>query len=155
MRVEEVMNRRVMVCGPNDSLGHAAQIMWDADCGCVPVVDEGGKPVAMITDRDICIAAYTRGKTLSELMVSGAASHHIFTVRPDDEIATAEQRMRQFRVRRLPVVDQEGKLVGILSVNDLARHARAGQRREELSAEGVVKTLAAVCSPRAGCDLAR
>ena len=145
MKVEELMTRHVQVCGPNDSLSHAAQIMWDGDCGCVPVVDEGGKPIAMITDRDVCMAAYTRGGRLAELTVSPAASHRLVTARPDDEVATAEQLMRQFQIRRLPVVDDAGKLVGIVTMNDLARRARGGQRG--LSAEGVVKTLAAVCSP--------
>ena len=149
MRVEELMNRHVRVCGPNDSLSHAAQIMWDGDCGCVPVVDGNGRPVAMITDRDVCMAAYTGGRSLSELSVWGASAHHPCTVRLDDEIATAEQRMRQFQVRRVPVVDAQGKLVGILSMNDLARQARLRGARGP-SAEGVVKTLAAICSRPAG-----
>ena len=147
MKVQELMTRHLVVCGPSDSLSRAAQIMWDRDCGCVPVVDEGGRPTAMITDRDICMAAYTRGGRLSDLTVSKAASHRLVAVRPDDEIATAEQLMRQFQIRRLPVVDDAGTLVGLVSMNDLARHARRGHRGHELSAEGVTKTLAAVCSP--------
>jgi CBS domain-containing protein len=143
MNVEQVMTRGVRACGPGDPLSHAAQIMWEADCGCVPIVDADGRPVAMLTDRDICMAAYTRGLSLGDMSASSAASHRLISVRADAALATAEQLMREYRIRRLPVVDADGKLVGILSMNDLARRAR----RHEVSAEGVVKTLAAVCEP--------
>jgi CBS domain-containing protein len=143
------MTRDVQACGPNDALGRAAQIMWETDCGCVPVVDAEGKPVAMITDRDVCMAAYTRGQTLAEMSVWSAASRRLISVTEDDALATAEQLMREYRIRRLPVVDATGKLVGVLSMNDLARAARNGHRRGDISAEGIVKTLAAVCTPPA------
>ena len=151
MNVEQVMTREVKTCSPDDSLSRAAQIMWETDCGAVPVVDAEGKPVAMITDRDICMAAYTRGLALSEMTVSSACSKRLVTVGLADMLATAEQLMRQFQIRRLPVVNGgarvEGRVVGILSMNDLARRALARDRRGEVGAEGVVKTLAAICTP--------
>jgi CBS domain-containing protein len=144
MLVEQVMTRDVRACSPNDSLGRAAEIMWEADCGCVPVVDGEGRVTAMITDRDICMAAYTRGQALHEMNVATAASRRVVTVMAGDELATAEQLMREYRVRRLPVVNRDGKLVGLLSMNDLARRARSTSK--EVSAEGIVKTLAAICA---------
>ncbi|MGH7298547.1 MAG: CBS domain-containing protein [Polyangiaceae bacterium] len=145
--VAQVMTREVRTCRPEDSLGHAAQIMWEADCGCVPVVDPEGKPRAMLTDRDVCMAAYTRGVALGQMDVAGAASHRLVTVRESDALATAEQLMREYKIRRLPVVDASGKLAGILSMNDLVRRGYGPGHSHAVSAEGIVKTLAAVCEP--------
>ncbi|HEY3820134.1 MAG TPA: CBS domain-containing protein [Polyangiaceae bacterium] len=142
------MTRDPKTCRASDPMSRAAQIMWEADCGCVPVVDDSGKPVAMITDRDISMAAYTRGEPLCSMNVGSAASAPVVTVGEGEEVATVEQIMRERRVRRLPVVDPTGHVVGIISMNDLARHAQEGPHRRGLSAEGVVKTLAAVCAPR-------
>src|SRR5690606_28351921 len=67
MQVRELMTRDVQVCGPRDDLNRAAQIMWDHDCGVVPVVDSERRPIGMVTDRDVCMAAYTQGKPLSAI----------------------------------------------------------------------------------------
>lgn len=146
MKVQQLMTRDVRACKPGDSLGHAAQIMWETDCGCVPVVDDEGRAVAMLTDRDVAMAALTRGVTLHEMRVASASSSRLVVARPGDELATAEQLMREFQVRRLPVVGDDGRLLGVLSINDLVRR---GQGKDGASAEGLVKTLAAVCTPPA------
>ena len=91
VRVREVMTPNPRTCGPDDTLQHAAQIMWEADCGCVPVVGADGQVLAMITDRDICMAAYTQGRPLGEILVSGAASHTVVTARESDPLETAER----------------------------------------------------------------
>ena len=147
MNVDQAMTRDVKACGPNDSLSRAAQVMWESDCGCIPVVDGEGRAVAMLTDRDICMAAYTRGQPLSDMTVASAASGRLISVQPEDTLATAEQRMREHKVRRLPVVGSDGKLVGLLSINDLVRHARMGHRSMDASADSIVKTLLAICQP--------
>lgn len=148
MNVSDIMSREVRTCSPNDSLNTAAQLMWENDYGCVPVVDAEGKITAMVTDRDICMAAYTQGKALANLLVSAAASQNVVTLRERDTIDVAEALMQKHRIRRLPVLDAAGKLVGILSMNDLARHAQeSGHRRSGLTAEGIARTLAAVCEP--------
>jgi CBS-domain-containing membrane protein len=121
--------------------------MWDLDCGCVPVVDATGKVLAMLTDRDVCMAAFTRGLRLWEMTVASAASRHVIAVRPDDTLETAAQRMREHQIRRLPVVDGEGKLVGVLSTNDLVRRARMGHHHSDVSADSVLKTLSGICRP--------
>jgi CBS domain-containing protein len=146
MKVDEVMTRGARTCGPDDPLTRAAQIMWEADCGCVPVVDAEGKPIAMVTDRDACMAAYTRGRRFSDMTVSSAASKRVVSVRQDDELAVAEHLMREYQIRRLPVVDDHGRLVGLLSMNDLVRRAHESPRPSGVSVEGVLKTLAAVGS---------
>jgi CBS domain-containing protein len=124
MKVAEMMTREVRTCLPTDSMNYAAQIMWENNCGCVPVVDDQGRAVAMITDRDICMAAYTQGRSLAELTVASAASSGVVTIRAEDTLHRAEQLMHDAQVRRLPVVDSDRRVVGLLSLADLARRVR-------------------------------
>ena len=125
--------------------------MWEHDCGCIPVVDADGKVIGMITDRDICMASYTQGQPLTNMSVASAASHTIVTVRENERLDAAEALMQKHRIRRIPVVDANAKPVGIMSMNDLARHAQTkGPRHQDgLSAESIIRTLAAVCQPNA------
>ncbi len=149
--VHELMTRDVQSCRAEDTLNVAARLMWDHDCGCLPVVDENEKVIAMITDRDICMAAYTRGVPLAALRVAQAMSKQVHACRVDDSISVAEKIMREHQVRRLPVISADGVLVGILSLNDLAREAVREHvpARREVSPEGLAETFAAVCEPRA------
>jgi CBS domain-containing protein len=150
LNVFEVMTRRVVSCRPNDTLATAAGLMWDHDVGCLPVVDADGQVVGMITDRDMCMAAYTRGARLAEVLVSSAMSRTVYVCSPEQSVAQAEELMRLDRIRRTPVVDRRGRLLGILSLADLAREAVHQKRRkygEPLDAE-VTSTLAAVSEPR-------
>jgi CBS domain-containing protein len=149
MRVGELMTVDVKACGPWDSLNRAAQIMWENDCGCVPVVDDAGRVVGMLTDRDVCMAAYTQGRLLAEVSVSSAMSKTVVACKPEDAVAAAEQRMRDHRVRRLAVVDGEGRIAGVLSLSDIARRARheraGGKKKRELSLDAVAETLGSIC----------
>ncbi len=128
MKVEQIMNRRVKVCRPQDSLNKAAQIMWNEPCGAVPVVDDQCKPVGFLTDRDICMAAYTQGKPLEELRVETAMARKVVSCVAEDDLGSAAGLMRQNRTRRLPVIDQDGALVGLLSLDDLACEAARSLR---------------------------
>lgn len=125
MKIDEIMKRNVKVCRQGDNLNSAAQLMWDNDCGCVPVLasDGSGKIVGVITDRDICMAAYTRGKLLKDLDVEAAMAGRIVCCRPDDELSAAMTVMREKHVRRLPVIGHDGALAGILSLDDIAYEA--------------------------------
>jgi CBS domain-containing protein len=150
MKVGELMSRNVRTCLPTDSINDAARIMWDSDCGCVPVVRDDGKVVGMITDRDICMAAYTQGRSLMHMTVESAASKSVVTVGEDEILRRAAELMRGAQVRRLPVVDGAGKLVGLLSLADFARRAPALAEREW---EDLVAILAGLSQPRsAGAD---
>jgi CBS domain-containing protein len=151
-RVGQLMTREPRSCGLDDPLKRAAQLMWDADCGAVPVVDADGRPVAMITDRDICMAAYTQGKSLGELSVSSAASRGLVIVRDDERLDVAEKLMQDHRIRRLIVVDAGGRLAGVLSLGDIARTARFPHRGDRLGAYGLARTLAAISQPAARAD---
>jgi CBS domain-containing protein len=147
MNVGQVMTRNPRVCSIDDSLNQAAQVMWESDCGCVPLVNGEGKAVGMITDRDICMAAYTQGRALWQLPMAIAASQAVVSVRENDTLETAEALMQSHRIRRLPVLDADGKPIGILSMNDIARHAHTGHRHGNLNADSIVRTLAAICAP--------
>lgn len=150
MKIEQLMTRPVHSCQAQDALNRAAQIMWDADVGCVPVVDAEDRVVGMITDRDIAMASYTRGCTLDTIPVESAMAKQVHTCSPGDDIATAEKRMREFQVRRLPVIDAAGKLAGIVSMNDIAIEAaqEKGTRRHEVRLNDVALTLAGICQHR-------
>ncbi len=134
MKVEQIMNRRVKVCHPSDPLNKAAQVMWDEPCGAVPVVDEKARPIGFLTDRDICMAAYTQGKALEALRVETAMARKVVSCRADDDLGSAAGLMRQHRTRRLPVVNPDGTLAGLLSLDDLAceaaRTLRGGMNEE-------------------------
>jgi CBS domain-containing protein len=144
----DVMSRDPRTCAPSDTLHRAAQIMWEGDCGCVPVVDSSSRVVGMITDRDVCMAAYTQGLALWQIPVSSAASQGVVAVRDSDTLDYAERQMQRHRLRRLPVLDAEGRVVGILSLSDLARSAVRGDHgRGGVRAEGVARTLEAICVP--------
>jgi CBS domain-containing protein len=111
------------VCSPQDSLNRAAQIMWESDCGAVPVVSDG-RLVGIVTDRDICMATYTRGEPPSAISVESTMSTDICTASPDDSLLDVARLMGQKQVHRIPVT-QNGNLVGIVAIADLARHVRS------------------------------
>jgi len=150
VKISELMKTDVEICGPDDNLAAAASRLWDADIGCLPVVSTDGRVVGMVTDRDICMAAYTRGQALREIPASVAMSTDVLSCRPDATLIEAEQIMRSGQVRRLPVIDSDGSLVGIVSLNDLARlvEREGGRKNRGLSAQEVTATLAAVGAPR-------
>ena len=125
--------------------------MWERDCGCVPVVDRDNAVVGMLTDRDICMGAYTQGRSLHLIRVQDVMASPVVSCASDDDLATAEKLMRENRVRRLAVCDANGKLAGVISLSDIALEAErerlAGAARLIRSTE-VAEILGAVCQPR-------
>jgi CBS domain-containing protein len=117
----EMMSRGVRTCSEHDSLWAAAKVLWEGDCGAVPVVGFENRLIGIITDRDICMAAYTQGGALSDLKVSRAMTRDVVSIAPSQTAQTATEVMQRRRVRRLPVVEANGTLVGMLSLADLLR----------------------------------
>jgi CBS domain-containing protein len=150
MRIRELMTVDVQTCAPGDLLSRAAEIMWNFDCGCVPVVDAGRRIVGMLTDRDICMAGYLQGRSVAEIPVANVMSKQVHSCGPSDTPATAERIMQEHKVRRLPVVDEDGSLVGIISLGDLAYCMQSQQTMgaDGMTWLGVAHTLAAVSAPR-------
>lgn len=153
MKVEQLMTCDVKVCLDTDTLNCAAQLMWEFDCGCIPVIHANGDGhvVGIVTDRDVAMAAYTQGKQLWAIPVTSAMAHNVIACHTADDVSQAEVLMRDNRLRRLPVLDQHERLAGIISLSDLAQEAQretAADRRTEVTEQGVAETLASVCQPR-------
>lgn len=146
-KVVDIMSAVVYTCRPTDTCGRAAQIMWDHDCGALPIVSARGQVVGMVTDRDICMAAYTQGKAVWEIPVTAASSLRVCFVRPGDPILYAIELMAAHRVRRLPVIDMGGNLVGVVSLADIVCNARGQERGDALDCDNIVECLAELCRP--------
>ena len=143
MKVADVMTPQVRACTMHDSLNAAARIMWDHDCGCAPVVDAHGRLTGIVTDRDICMAAYTQGAPLAAIPVQRAMSARVVSCSRSDDLEAAHRLMRTHEIHRLPVVDSHGRLAGILSLSDLITHARGNGAATSDGVE-VLTTLSAL-----------
>jgi CBS domain-containing protein len=130
--------------------------MWEQDCGCVPVVDSSNVVIGLITDRDIAMAAYTQGKLLAQVVVGDVMTRNVLSCRPTETLHAAERRMRERQVRRLPVTDGTGVLVGMISVNDLVLEAarQRGSARSQTVVAELTETLADICRHRAAEQIA-
>jgi CBS domain-containing protein len=154
MKAEQLMTKEPRVCSKRGALEDAAQIMWETDCGMVPVIertDGVDRLVGVLTDRDICMAAYTTGRSLKELPIGRAMSTDLRTCAPDASIEDAEKTMREAQIRRLPVIDGAGAILGILSLADIAREAQRehGRKRPDVTESEVGATLGAIAQPHA------
>jgi len=157
MTVGQLMSRSIRTCHPADSLNAAAQIMWEEDCGCVPVVQEDGQErphlVGIVTDRDVCMAAYTQGKPLASIPVASVMERDLATCVAADPVTVALNVLRTRRLHRLPVVDHDAELVGLLSLADIAReskHEHGGAKRPPVTVESIGDTVAVICEARGG-----
>ncbi len=135
MKVEELMNSAPRTCGPYDSLNRVAQIMWEDACGCVPVVDGAQRPIGLLTDRDVAMAAYTRGKRLTDISALETMARRVICCESGSSVADAEKLMGERGLRRLPVVDSSGILIGLLTRDVLARAADRTMPIPELAAD--------------------
>jgi CBS domain-containing protein len=149
MKVQDLMTYNVQTCSPETNLAAVASMMWENDCGVLPVVDKQAKAVGILTDRDTAIALGTRNQHASEIAAADVMSHILHSVSPSDDIHTALKLMRREKVHRLPVLDDNGNLAGILSLNDVALEAQPiGTKAQALNYEDVVSTLKALCEHR-------
>ena len=142
MKIREIMTAQPRTCEPATSLAAAAALMLDADCGMLPVVEEG-RLVGVVTDRDMYIALATRNRLASDMTVGEVARQQVFTCEPDDDVQAALATMKQHRVRRLPVEGFGGTVAGVVSMNDivLAAGPRKAVRQDE-----VVDTFQGICA---------
>lgn len=155
MKVEQLMTKQVGTCRADQTANDAAQIMWDRDCGFVPVVDdEQGRVIGIVTDRDLCMASHLRGLPLGEIRLGDVMSTGICACKPGDDIASVEGMMRRAQIHRLPVVDDAGQLLGVLSLADIAHEStrRAGAPARGVTPVEIGETLAAIHQPRQGAS---
>jgi len=149
MRVAELMKREVQVCHLADSLDKVARSLWEHDVGAVPAVADSGMPLGMVTDRDICMAALFSGRALGDMTVEeilrSEGPRPAVTCSQFSSVADALAAMKRAKVRRLPVVNEAGLLVGVVSIADLAQ--ATGKVREVRPTE-VLEVLKAVTAAR-------
>ena len=142
MKVKDVMEHPVQSCGPNANLQVIGKMMSDHDCGAILVVDGSNQPIGIVTDRDIVMVAALTRKRLWDIQSSEAThNREVYTCNIDDEPLTALKYMEQHKVRRMPVVDENNKLQGIITIDDLVHLA---QERDELLFHQTINTLKAV-----------
>lgn len=149
MKVQDVMMRTPVSCDPETNLGAAVELLWNRNCGVLPIVDAQQKVVGVVTDRDLCVAFGTRNRLPGEIKVGEVVTGKVFSCRPADDIHTALDAMARQKVRRLVVLNQEGTLEGILSMDDVVLHAEAGKagKAVDLSEAEIVETLRRVYGP--------
>jgi CBS domain-containing protein len=121
--VRDVMTARPRCAAPDTPLTEVAQLMETQDVGAIPVLD-GERLAGMITDRDIVLRAIAKGKDPRGMATEEISSGELVTVGPDHDLSEALQLMAQHQVRRLPVVDDENRLVGMVSQADIALEAK-------------------------------
>jgi CBS domain-containing protein len=148
MKVGDIMTRDVKYCHPGDNLATVAMIMWENDCGAVPVAADDGRVVGMITDRDVCMAVGTRGRAASDITVGEVISLRVYSCRADTDLELAVAIMKRKQVRRLPVTDDWGILSGILSINDVINHSKKGGGDKLVSHGEVMAALKAISEQR-------
>jgi CBS domain-containing protein len=119
MRVRDIMSTNVVSCRKDTDLATAARLMLEKRCGTLPVIDEHGRVAGIITDRDMAMAAATRHRNAAHIAVHEAMSGHAATCLASEDIGTALKVMEERRVRRLPVLDGDGRLAGIVSIDDI------------------------------------
>lgn len=142
MTVGDVMKHAASFCGPETTLAQAGLRMAEVGCGVLPVVTASGRVLGVLTDRDICCALSASDAPAAAVLVRDAMTHEAFTVARGEDLGVALARMRAHRVRRLPVTDSEGRLEGLLSLDDIVVRTPFGDCNPE--AEDVLRTFRAV-----------
>lgn len=153
MKVRDIMAITPASCYMDTNLAKAVEILWDRNCGILPVLNGEQRVVGVITDRDICIALGTKNRLAGEMTVGEVASGNVFACTPDDEVHTALATMGQGKVRRLPVIGADGTLKGLLSMDDIVLCSGTG--KGEVPHHEVVAILRSIYQPAAPEKLPR
>jgi CBS domain-containing protein len=152
MLVKDIMQTDVARCHVDTNLQAVALLMWNHDCGAIPVVDSADRPIGMVTDRDITMGCSLSNRAPWEMRAGDIiGSRPLFSCRESDEPGAALGLMRDYRVRRLPVIDDSEALQGMLSLSDLIQLAQKNPSRsktvKKLSFDQLVEALKAVTEP--------
>lgn len=147
MKIKELSFQKPFTITRSDNLDLAANLMWEHDLGALPVANENDQVIGMITDRDIAMAAFIQGKRLIDVLVESAMSKSAIACNRDDDLSDALELMQKHQVRRIPILDNAQKLIGILSLNDVVL-AYKSRPKKDLKAELVADTLAEICKHR-------
>lgn len=150
MKVSDICTLDPRSCRPDTNLALVASIMWEHDCGVVPVVNDKNKVLGVVTDRDICMAVATRSLLASQITAGQVMNGKAWTCRLSDDARTALRTMSVNSVRRLPVVNDSGELAGIVSLTDFILAARDPKvaRPGEITWTEAIPMVDAICRPR-------
>jgi CBS domain-containing protein len=141
MRVQDIMTKDVSSCNPETNAAAATEIMWNRNCGVLPIVEDDRGVIGIVTDRDLLIALGTSNRNPADLQVGEVMSKDLSMCAPGDNVRDALKTMAQQRLHRLPVVDKNGALKGILSLGDIALQADSDDLSEDL-----LTTMKAICN---------
>ena len=145
MKVKDLMTSPVNTCRTSALLGDAAQTMLQQRCGCVPVVDGRGRLAGMVTDRDVCLAVAARHQSPWEIPVRDVMSPNLVTCHIDDDLDAALVAMKENRVRRVPIVDDDRRVRGLISIDDVMRNT--GLARGRVASDAAADVLRHICTP--------
>lgn len=144
MFVRDIMATHVSTCHPEDDIKTVMRMMMDEDIGAVPITDQAGHPVGMITDRDIAMEAFKKEKDMFRMRAGDIGLKPVTTCKPEENVLDALEHMRETGVRRLAVVDKEGCILGVLSLGDVIDKACDSSGRWQIPASNLLSMLTKV-----------
>ncbi len=144
MKVKKLMTKSVGVCGEEESLAKAVEIMWQKDCGAVPIVNGKSKVIGMVTDRDVAVSVFLQNKPASVIRSADIINRKVLTCSSNDKIEKVLKTMKKRQIKRLPVVDKKRKLKGLISVTDIL----LASEKDKTLRKKVLRTLKAIAKPR-------
>ncbi|NNE99858.1 MAG: CBS domain-containing protein [Pyrinomonadaceae bacterium] len=142
MKVNNVMTKNVGFCRETDNLATAVGLMWQKDCGIVPILDTEDRVIGVITDRDVSIAVTTRNRAPSEISAAAMIIGKTITCSKNDSIKNVLKKMSKHQINRIPVVTKKGRLKGVISINDLLQMKKSKRFERQ-----IFKTLKAIGKP--------
>jgi CBS domain-containing protein len=132
---QDIMTEQPVCCAPEETVQQAAGLMKEQNVGSLPVCDSGKRLAGIITDRDIALKVVAEGRDPRNTPIRDVMTTEVFTCRPQDSLEDALQTMRKQQVRRIPIVDQDRRVVGIIAQADIATRLRAPDKTAEVVAE--------------------
>jgi CBS domain-containing protein len=146
MHIKDIMSSNTCTCKIDTTLDKIAMMMWDNDCGAVPIVDNNNHPIGMVTDRDIAIGAAIKNKPLFQISAKEINNDRpVFTCNFDDDVKEVLSTMQKEKIRRIPIVNSRHELCGMVSIGDIAEYSEQ-KRGAKISAKETINTLKAVVS---------
>jgi CBS domain-containing protein len=147
MNAAQLMTPNAMTVNEDQACDVAAGIMWDHDVGSVPIIDDERRVVGIVTDRDLCMAAYTKNERLADIPLRAVMSKNVVCANERDDLRTVEELMQANQIRRLPVVDEDNRISGIIALADIALARGVTAAGDEVSEQEIATTIEAVSRP--------
>ena len=145
MDVNDIMITDARCCSQDSPLDQVAMLMWECNCGSIPVIDSENRPVGIITDRDIAMCCALNHKAPWEMSASTIMGERmLYTCSTGDNLETALSTMKDQKVRRLPVTDSDGCFAGMISIDDIITCSAKGASAGKMSYDLTMSTLKAV-----------